>query len=99
MFSLASSSGVDGPQKRHKPRSAKQTTSEPTDPQREIGNRNHWTTLLESRVAIGDFKHQHNHRHRHSALGYLMDLPQNRRGMHYEECHVRNAKEVRSRVP
>ena len=28
-----------------------------------------------------------------------MDLPQNRRGMHYEECHVRNAKEVRSRVP
>jgi putative transposase len=25
-------------------------------------NRNHWNTLLEARVAIGDFKHEHNHR-------------------------------------
>ena len=33
-------------------------------------NRNHWTSLLEARVVIGDFKHDHNHRHRHSALGY-----------------------------
>ncbi|WP_433208807.1 IS3 family transposase [Nocardia sp. CA-107356] len=34
-------------------------------------NRNHWTTLLEARVVIGDFKQDHNRRHRHSALGYL----------------------------
>ncbi|BCK53195.1 integrase [Nocardia wallacei] len=34
-------------------------------------NRNHWTTLLEARVVIGDFKADHNMRHRHSALGYL----------------------------
>jgi hypothetical protein len=34
-------------------------------------NRNHWTTLLEAGVAIGDFKGEHNHRHRHTALGYL----------------------------
>ncbi|MFI6315864.1 IS3 family transposase [Nocardia fusca] len=33
-------------------------------------NRNHWTSLLEARVVIEDFKHEHNHRHRHSALGY-----------------------------
>ncbi|MEP9395375.1 IS3 family transposase [Gordonia sp. VNK1] len=33
-------------------------------------NRNHWPTLLEARVVIGDFKDDHNHRHRHSALGY-----------------------------
>ncbi len=32
-------------------------------------NRNHWTSLLEARVVIPDFKHEHNHRHRHSALG------------------------------
>ncbi len=32
-------------------------------------NRNHWTSLLEARVVIGDFKTDHN-RHRHSALGY-----------------------------
>ncbi|WP_084014185.1 integrase core domain-containing protein [Mycolicibacter kumamotonensis] len=38
---------------------------------RECLNRNHWTSLLEARVVIGDFKHDHNHRHRHSALGYL----------------------------
>lgn len=38
---------------------------------RECLNRNHWTTLLEARVVIGDFKQDHNHRHRHSALGYL----------------------------
>ncbi|WP_420213934.1 IS3 family transposase [Mycolicibacterium phlei] len=37
---------------------------------RECLNRNHWNTLLEARVVIGDFKHDHNHRHRHSALGY-----------------------------
>jgi transposase InsO family protein len=34
-------------------------------------NRNHWSTLLEARVVIGDFKDEHNQRHRHSALGYL----------------------------
>lgn len=33
-------------------------------------NRNHWTSLLEARVVIADFKHEHNHRHRHWALGY-----------------------------
>lgn len=33
-------------------------------------NRNHWTSLLEARVVIGDFKDDHNQRHRHSALGY-----------------------------
>ena len=33
-------------------------------------NRNHWTSLLEARVVIGDFKADHNHRHRHSALSY-----------------------------
>jgi len=27
-------------------------------------NRNHWNTLFEARVVIGDFKHDHNHRHR-----------------------------------
>ena len=40
-------------------------------PTKECLNRNHWTTLLEARVVIGDFKHEHNRRHRHSALGYL----------------------------
>lgn len=38
---------------------------------RECLNRNRWTSLLEARVVVGDFKHDHNHRHRHSALGYL----------------------------
>lgn len=33
-------------------------------------NRNHWTSLFEARVVIGDFKTDHNCRHRHSALGY-----------------------------
>jgi putative transposase len=37
---------------------------------KECLNRNHWHTLFEARVVIGDFKHEHNHRHRHSALGY-----------------------------
>ena len=37
---------------------------------KECLNRNHWNTLFEARVVIGDFKHDHNHRHRHSALGY-----------------------------
>ena len=37
---------------------------------KECLNRNHWNTLLEARVVIGDFKTEHNHRHRHSALGY-----------------------------
>jgi putative transposase len=37
---------------------------------KECLNRNHWSTLLEARVVIGDFKDEHNHR-RHSALGYL----------------------------
>jgi transposase InsO family protein len=38
---------------------------------KECLNRNHWNSLIEARVVIGDFKHEHNHRHRHSALGYL----------------------------
>lgn len=37
---------------------------------KECLNRNHWNTLLEARVVIGDFKDEHNKRHRHSALGY-----------------------------
>ncbi|WP_083869245.1 integrase core domain-containing protein [Nocardia niigatensis] len=37
----------------------------------ECFNRNHWTSRLEARVVIGDFKTEHNHQHRHSALGYL----------------------------
>jgi putative transposase len=36
---------------------------------KECLNRNHWNTLFEARVVIGDFKTEHNHRHRHSALG------------------------------
>lgn len=38
---------------------------------RELLNRNHWTCLLEARVAIADYKEDHNTRHRHSSLGYL----------------------------
>ena len=37
---------------------------------KECLNRNHWNTLFEAPVVIGDFKTEHNHRHRHSALGY-----------------------------
>ena len=37
---------------------------------KECLNRNHWNTLFEARVVIGDFKDEHNTRHRHSALGY-----------------------------
>jgi putative transposase len=37
---------------------------------KECLNRNHWNTVLEARVVIGDFKEDHNHRHRHSSLGY-----------------------------
>jgi putative transposase len=37
---------------------------------KECLNRNHWNSLFEARVVIGDFKHEHNNRHRHSALGY-----------------------------
>ena len=37
---------------------------------KECLNRNHWNSLFEARVVIGDFKHDHNQRHRHSALGY-----------------------------
>ena len=36
---------------------------------KECLNRNHWTSLLEARVVIEDFKDDHNHRH--SSLGYL----------------------------
>jgi putative transposase len=38
---------------------------------KECLNGNHWTSLLEARVVIGDFKREHNHRQRHSALGCL----------------------------
>jgi putative transposase len=37
---------------------------------KECLTRNHWNTVFEARVVIGDFKTEHNHRHRHSALGY-----------------------------
>jgi len=37
---------------------------------KECLNRNHWNSLFEARVVIGDFKYEHRHRHRHSALGY-----------------------------
>ena len=37
---------------------------------KECLNRNHWTSLLEARVVIEDFKDDHNNRHRHSSLGY-----------------------------
>jgi putative transposase len=37
---------------------------------KECLNRNHWNTLCEARVVIGDFKKEHNHRHRNSALAY-----------------------------
>ena len=37
---------------------------------KECLKRNHWGTLLEARVVIGDLKDEHNHRHRHSAVGY-----------------------------
>jgi transposase InsO family protein len=30
---------------------------------KECLNRNHWNTLFEARVVIGDFKKEHNHRH------------------------------------
>jgi putative transposase len=35
---------------------------------KECLNRNHWNSLFEAWVVIGDFKHEHNHRH--WALGY-----------------------------
>jgi len=38
---------------------------------KECLNRNHWTSLREAPVVIGDYKDNHNQRHRHSALGYL----------------------------
>lgn len=34
---------------------------------KECFNRNHWNTLFEARVVIGDFKHEDNYRHRYSA--------------------------------
>ncbi|WP_377454553.1 IS3 family transposase [Rhodococcoides fascians] len=37
---------------------------------KECLNRNYWTSLLEARVVIEDFKDDHNNRHRHSSLGY-----------------------------
>jgi transposase InsO family protein len=42
---------------------------------KECLNRNHWTTLLEARVVIGDFKEEHNTRHRFLGLvGLLCDV-------------------------
>ena len=38
---------------------------------KECLNRNHWNTLFDARVVIGDFKDEHKRRHRHSVLGYL----------------------------
>lgn len=53
-------------------------------------NRNHWNTLLEARVAIGDVKREHNHRHRHSAVGYRM--PQRRAGAATPRSPVRSTE-------
>ena len=39
---------------------------------KECLNRNHWNTLFEARVVIGDFKHEHNHRHRFLGLAELL---------------------------
>jgi transposase InsO family protein len=36
---------------------------------KECLNRNHWNTLFEARVVIGDFKDEHNHRHPAFGLG------------------------------
>ena len=42
---------------------------------KECLNRNHWNSLFEARVVIGDFKHEHNHRHRFLGLaGLLCDV-------------------------
>ncbi|WP_084721724.1 integrase core domain-containing protein [Rhodococcus marinonascens] len=44
---------------------------------KECLNQNHWTSLLEARVVIGDLKDDHNQRHHHSSLGCrtLPDAP------------------------
>ncbi len=58
---------------------------------KECLNRNHWTTLFEARVVIGDFKHEHNHRHRHSALCYLTPAEYAARCRHTHApvaCHI-----------
>ena len=39
---------------------------------KECLNRNHWNTLLEARVVIGDFKHEHNHQRRFLGLAELL---------------------------
>jgi putative transposase len=39
---------------------------------KECLNRNHWNTLVEARMVIGDFKHEHNHRHRFLGLAELL---------------------------
>ncbi len=39
---------------------------------KECLNRNHWNSLFEARVVIGDFKHEHNHRHRFLGLADLL---------------------------
>ncbi|MGV2590269.1 UNVERIFIED_CONTAM: integrase core domain-containing protein [Mycobacterium avium subsp. hominissuis] len=39
---------------------------------KECLNRNHWNTLFEARVVIGDFKTEHNHRHRFLGLADLL---------------------------
>ena len=42
---------------------------------KECLNRNHWNSLFEARVVIGDFKHEHNQRHRFPGLaGLLCDV-------------------------
>jgi hypothetical protein len=43
----------------------------------------HWNTLFEARVVIGDFKHEHNRRHRFLGLaGLLRDDDAPRQGDH-----------------
>ncbi len=42
---------------------------------KECLNRNHWTSLLEARVVIEDFKDDHNHRHRHGVSMVTPPMP------------------------
>ena len=39
---------------------------------KECLNRNHWNTLFDARVVIGDFKHEYNQRHRFLGLVELL---------------------------
>jgi putative transposase len=66
---------------------------------KECLNRNHWNTLFEARVVIGDFKHEHNHRHRHSALGYLTPAEYAARCGHTHHPVVCEINQTRNKQP